>query len=384
MGSIFRRTSTICTTCNERLQTTAAKDRCESAGHKLKERVSPIWWIGYKSKDGWRYESSKSTAKVDAQRMLRDKEGAVDRGHYAGRWTFEDAKKAVLNDYKVNERRSIDVFERRIVKHLEPVFAGWELADITTTVIQEYQLKRKESGASNAEINRELDAISKMFKLAIQAGKLFAKPHMPKLKESKARTGFVTPEEYQRISEQLDPHMRGIWAFLYLTGWRVTEVLDLKWEHVNGTEIRFTGQTKADEPARPFPITKDLRKVLDDQKKLIGSIKTPYVFCFLKGKKMSGRPVSYPGWLHAFTFAREAAKVREDLIPHDCRRTAIDRMERLGIARTTAMRIVGHKTESVYRRYAIGSPKTLEDAGAKLDAAPLPPKKRTSGRSARA
>jgi integrase len=372
VGSIFRRSSTICTTCNERLQTTAAKTRHESAGHKLKERVAPVWWIGYKTKDGWKYESSKSTAKVDAQRLLRDKEGAIDRGQHAGRWTFEEAKKAVLLDYKVNKRRSLDVFERRIVKHLEPVFAGWELADITTTVLRDFQSKRQEAGASNAEINRELDAVSKMFKLAIQDGKLFAKPYIPKLREASAKKGFVTDEEYTAIHEKLEPHMRHVWAFQYLTGWRSTEVLALRWEHVNAKEIRFLGQTKADEAARPFPIIKPLKRVLDEQRKLTAHLKSPHVFVFVKGKKMAGRPISYMGYLHAFNDARAAAKARPDLIPHDCRRTAIDRMERLGIARSTAMVMVGHKTESVYRRYAITSPKTLEDAGSKLEAVKLP------------
>jgi integrase len=372
MGFVFRRNSTICTTCNARLQTTAAKKRCESAGHKLKERVSPVWWIAYKTKDGWTRETSKSTAKIDAQRLLRDKEGAVDRGTHGQRWTFEDAKKAVLLDYKVNKRRSLDVFERRIVKHLEPAFKGWELGDITTTVLREFQATRQAAGASNAEINRELDAISKMFKLAIQDGKLFAKPHIPKLKEAKPKTGFVTDGEFTAIRDNLEPHMRNVWAFQYLTGWRSSEVLALRWDHVNGTEIRFTEQTKGDEAARPFPITKALKRVLDEQRKLTAHLKAPHVFVFVKGKKMAGRPITYMGYLHAFNDARDAAKARPDLIPHNCRRTAIDRMERLGIARSTAMVMVGHKTESVYRRYAISSPKTLEDAGAKLNAVKLP------------
>jgi hypothetical protein len=35
---------------------------------------------------------------------------------------------------------------------------------------------------------------------------------------------------------------------------------------------------------------------------------------------------------------------------HDFRRTAVRNLERAGVARSTAMRIVGHKTESIYRR----------------------------------
>ena len=43
-------------------------------------------------------------------------------------------------------------------------------------------------------------------------------------------------------------------------------------------------------------------------------------------------------------------------------------MERLGLARSTAMKLVGHKTESVYRRYAIVSESDLREAVEKLGA----------------
>src|SRR5215831_20179642 len=124
MGTIFRRNVVACMTCKKLFpnqdphrRRKADRERCEAAGHTLETRVSPIWWIGYKTKDGWQYETTRSTARIDAQRMLRDKEGAVDKGTLPGRFSFEDAKKAALLEYKVNRRRSMDVFERRITKH---------------------------------------------------------------------------------------------------------------------------------------------------------------------------------------------------------------------------------------------------------------------------
>ncbi len=53
-------------------------------------------------------------------------------------------------------------------------------------------------------------------------------------------------------------------------------------------------------------------------------------------------------------------------IPHDFRRTAVRNLERAGVPRSSAMAMVGHKTESVYRRYAIADEQTLREGAAKL------------------
>jgi integrase len=55
-------------------------------------------------------------------------------------------------------------------------------------------------------------------------------------------------------------------------------------------------------------------------------------------------------------------------IPHDFRRTAVRNLERAGVSRSVAMKMVGHKTEAIYRRYAIVSDADLQDAARKLAA----------------
>jgi hypothetical protein len=42
-------------------------------------------------------------------------------------------------------------------------------------------------------------------------------------------------------------------------------------------------------------------------------------------------------------------------------------MEAAGVPRTTAMQMVGHETESIYRRYAIVAEAELRAAGSKLE-----------------
>ncbi len=56
------------------------------------------------------------------------------------------------------------------------------------------------------------------------------------------------------------------------------------------------------------------------------------------------------------------------LLFHDPRRSAVRNLERAGVSRSVAMKLTGHKTESVYRRYAIVAESDLREAGAKLNA----------------
>jgi integrase len=55
-------------------------------------------------------------------------------------------------------------------------------------------------------------------------------------------------------------------------------------------------------------------------------------------------------------------------IPHDFRRTAVRNLERAGVPRSTAMAMVGHRTESIYRRYAIVDETMLQEGAERLTA----------------
>jgi hypothetical protein len=53
---------------------------------------------------------------------------------------------------------------------------------------------------------------------------------------------------------------------------------------------------------------------------------------------------------------------------HDFRRTAVRNLERAGVPRSVAMAMVGHRTESIYRRYAIVAESDLKAGAERLAA----------------
>src|SRR4029079_18358502 len=117
-----------------------------------------------------------------------------------GRLRFEEAAADIINDYRVNGKRSLDEVERKIKKHLAPFFGGRRMTTIDTALVRSYvahrqaqttitrgsyQVKRKDGTVtevpeqqrtiervSNGEINRELTILKRIFNLAVQAGKL--------------------------------------------------------------------------------------------------------------------------------------------------------------------------------------------------------------------
>lgn len=341
---------------------------------------SPIIWLKYYQNGRAIRESSGTTKETVARRMLRAREGDVERGisimPKMGRVTFEDAAADILNDYKVNKKKTHDHAKRRIALHLttatgadgKKIFSGRRLANITTADIRAFVAVRQAAGAANGEINRELSVLKRMYTLSVQAGKLHAKPYIPMLQEDNVRRGFFEPAQFDSVRAKLPAPLRPVVSFAYLTGWRVmSEILTLEWRQVDwdGRVVRLDPGTTKNREGRTFPFTFELEQLLRDQLaeaerlKLAGRI-IARVF------HRDGDPIK--DFRSAWKTACTAAAVPGRIL-HDFRRTAVRNLERAGVSRSAAMAMVGHKTESIYRRYAIVDAGALRDAAAKIDSA---------------
>ena len=242
---------------------------------------------------------------------------------------------------------------------------------VTSADVRAYQAKRQTEGAPNATINRECAALKRMFSVAVKGERLHRAPHIGMLQEHNVRTGFFEDHQYEGVRAHLPAYAQPVATFAYITGWRVrSEVLTLQWRQVDFKAgiVRLDPGTTKNLEGRTFVMTPDLRATLetqravtDEKQKKTGSV-IPWVFHRTK----RGRPLK--SFRKAWQQACVAAGVPGRIL-HDFRRTAVRNLERAGVPRSVAMKMVGHKTESVYRRYAIVDAAMLRDVAAKLAAA---------------
>jgi integrase len=315
-------------------------------------------------------ESSRSTKYEAAERLLRLREGAIAKGEAispaVATYTFDQAAKELLNDYLLNGRRSRDAAERRLRLHLTPAFGGWRMMDITRADVTAYCAERREAGAKPATVNRELAALKRMFTLAVQGGRLLSKPHIPMLKERNVRTGFFERDQFEAVRSRLPEALQPLVTFAYYTGWRKGEVLPLEWRQVDRVAgvIRLDAHTTKNDDGRvlPYAALPELRMLITAQWQEHERLRKAGVICPWVFHR-NGRPIrSYrKAWQVACTAAGVPGR-----IPHDFRRTAARNMVRAGIGERVAMQLTGHKTPSVFHRYAIVNEADLRDAVGRL------------------
>jgi len=334
-----------------------------------KQRGSANWWIKYYLNGKAYPEPTGSPDRKVAEKILREKMARKTLNQLkpvADKVKFDDVVALLINDYKINGKRSLDRVEHGL-KHLMPFFGGRKVQTITPGLIDAYILERQEQGAANATINREMANLKRAFNLAIEKGKIDQRPFISMLEEDNVRTGFFTAGEFLALRDALPDYLRPIVTFAYYTGWRKQEILTLGWNQVDlqGKTVRLApGQTK-NKKGRVIALDGELLEVIQAQSEkrrvvaLPGQSHTllcPYVF------HNNGNPIK------DFRSAWKAATGKAGLsgrLFHDLRRTAIKNMVKAGVREKVAMEITGHKTRSVFDRYHIVDEEELREAARK-------------------
>jgi integrase len=312
-----------------------------------------IWWVKIRVDGKPVYESSKSTKRSDATK-LRDKLlSKRHRGEISGgtpdKVTIGELLDDVLkSDVKESTRY---VWEKVIEKNVRPFFGSLRAVRLSTDKMDDYREKRKAEGRTDSTVNRELSIVRTAFHNARKRSppKVNTVPYFPMIKETTVRTGFLSDEDYIRLRDELPHELKALFVCGYITGMRKGELTGIQWSQVDfdaGLITLEKGATKNDD-ARSVPILDgDMRDLLQEswKEREANWPQSPWMF------SRAGVPIK------DFRISWEDACKRAgvpDLKFHDLRRTAVRNMRRAGVPQVVRMKISGHKTDSMERRYNI-------------------------------
>jgi len=336
--------------------------------HLYRQKNSKFWWMRY-TENGQLVRKSTKCAKKPEAKDVAD----LEREQWKRRIgigvrepiTLKDLIQEVEKDYSLNGKKSADRIEFS-KKHLVEILGeNTPIEKITEHTIDEYKQTRKQGKCANGTLNRELALLRRGFNLLRMQKRISQGPRISLLAENNVRQGFIEVWQYKEILKHLPEHLRPLITFLYKTGWRKSEALNLTWDMVdfNRRQVRLPiGYTKNNKP-RIFPFDDELEGIIKRlwNEKEQRHVEIPYVFL---NRNKTRRIVDFRG---SWDSACDKAKIGTRLI-HDMRRSAVRNMVESGVSEKVAMELSGHLTRTVFENYHIVSTDDLVKAVQKVSA----------------
>jgi integrase len=363
--------------------------RAKGEGGLFKVRGSRFWYGQYVHNGKQVRVSTGKTLKMEAQEVLRRLIGDRDRGlpplPDAQKVRYADLRRGLIADYEAKGNRSLTTNadgEDYIngLPQLDEFFGynadnpGPPVTQITTDTSREFAKKRRSQGVGSAMVNRSLACLRRMLRIAHEDGKIQIVPKIRMLKEPKPRKGFLEQKKFDELLNLLPTHLRPLICLLYYCGTRVGESLQIEWHQVD-LDARLIWledeQTKSEDP-RVVPLHSVLVMMLREIEPKEGrvfsgvNLRTEWekacAACGLgtrtkiEAKKNDDGSASVPAWYKY-----------KGLLVHDLRRSAVRNLRRAGESENVIMKISGHKTAEVFRRYNIVSTDDVTNAMRRLE-----------------
>lgn len=340
---------------------------------------SSVWWIKWSENGKTRYTCTNTTNRREAERVrkrLRDESiiAAIKTERRRGT-SLGEVLRLLIADYEVTGKSSVRRAELSVRTLLSILPETMPAVEVTEARIVEYARTRRELGAANGTINRELAALRRAFKLAHRSFDAEGAPLVPRvpsismLAEAPPRQGFYDEAEVRQIASHLPEWAAAPILFLWITGWRRSAALRLEWRHVDrkARQIRVAAgaPNKPRAAVWPYGSHPELEGIIDQQWAAHEELQrqgrlVPWVFHRGGAPLIVGGDNLSQAFREAWDAARNAAGLPHRIL-HDFRRTAARNLTRAGLQRGLAMRLTGHLTESIFERYNIVTEDDLAD-----------------------
>jgi integrase len=217
-----------------------------------------------------------------------------------------------------------------------------------------------------ATTNRRLTVLRAMFNFLVKRGTI-QKTDVPAFpianNVDNKRRGYLDKEDMEKLLKLIPGYLHPFLRFLYATGMRSGQASKLTWDMVdnNVSELHVPGElTKNGEDFTLPLVYRDGRPMFDfvtDLKKFVRQPHQP-IFDTTDFRSQWRQACAKLG----LGIYNPETQVYRGLRPHDFRRTACRNMIKAGIPQAVAMAISGHKTDSMFRRYAIMDRTAVQEA----------------------
>ena len=339
--------------------------RERGSGSIFKKPGTRFWWIAYSFRGHPHQESSGSTDRKVALKLLQDRLRKVNKANFVDpakerRYTLDDMLERLRLDY---ERKGNSSFHtvKSCFQHVQKEFEFHRVTDITSEEIADYASKRarpvKEGGegAAPGSVTLELACLRHGFKLMFEKKMISEVPVIKLFEIDNARQGFIGVAEFNALLDEIrNQDVRDIVEFLYNSGWRSGEARQLRWAwlDLSANMIRLPGEFSKSRKARALPLTGALMDIMERRLK-VRRLECEFVF------HRKGKPIRQ---FHK-AFKAAAAKIgMAELLPHDMRRSAVRNFRRSGLSEGEGMALSGHKTRAIYDRYNIIDDRDLTES----------------------
>jgi len=322
-----------------------------------KKQAGVFWW-----KLGRNRMSTGCRTEQDAQQWALERLIEMRRGHLVGVKaappSWDDLERMLEDRWTLDGRRGM-LQARSSLRHLRRAFAGSRADTITTDRITHYAVRRRQEGAAPATVNLELAMLRRAFGVAREAGRLDVIPVIRRLPGVGHRTGTIDQGELEAILAELPARYVAPIRLLWLTGWRLSEGLNLTWRNVDLKvgELRLDTSKTGEPRVVSFRSTSAIHTLIEAVAGARASL-SPYLFPGRAGRRMD-RTALQKAWRRSCI----AAGSPRALI-HDLRRSMVRDFRRADVALAVAMGTVGHRSLSIHQGY---STVTAEDFRQGLD-----------------
>jgi integrase len=348
-------------------------------------RRGSIWWFKLVRDGAVIYNGPTGKTDVEEARTERDRilrQLADPRSATTVQATVSVGE--LLDDYiaylRENRRKSTHIIEQVLNANIRPVFGKRAAASVTSDELRAHRVKRAaEDEASDATLNNELSYMRSAFihgKKRQTPPKVIAIPYFPIVRVDNARTGFLDIAGYRKIREELPSSLKPLFVVGYHSGCRKGELTGLQWPRVHFQQgvIELEPARTKNGQGRYLPFYGDLRETLERQKAIRDAQypDCPWVFFWHADCVQDGVRVAPGERIRKCDGSWKSAVKRaghEGLLFHDLRRSAVRNMvQKAGISEVRALKISGHKTFDMLRRYNIVALADVMATGAEMDA----------------